>query len=434
VRFVLIAPDGTILEVSAQASAQVGLVQGPEIAGNAVITQIVSATAPATTFLLGSIWINTSNGTYNVLQNVSGTPTWVKREWDTAAIAVNAITANQIAAQAITSKFLTGEIIRTGSSPSARIEISAANGIEVFRDATNRTFHAKPNGEVIFGSASVGSGGATVIDGASITTGTITGRTITGGTIEGARIETRAGGSRIRLDDDVTGPFGTQDAIEFVSGGASKALISYVAASNSLDFYADAFTFVKRDGSTGAILVLDGELTTNQVTASSTCLLGFSGGNRAVRIASDGRVFSFGIDDNTTGNAANVRVGASAQLLKSTSTQRIKTDIRSLGSDLLGVSPEKISDELPSVHPYDVLDVAAVEFESLADADDHQRILGFVAENVAEVFPWAAEWDDDGQPSAVADRPIVAALLTVVKEQQATIEDLTARIEALEAN
>ena len=60
-------------------------------------------------------------------------------------------------------------------------------------------------------------------------------------------------------------------------------------------------------------------------------------------------------------------------------------------------------------------------------------MLGFIAENVATVFPWAAEWDDAGQPNSVADRPILAALLQVVKDQQATITDLRTRIEALEA-
>ena len=65
--------------------------------------------------------------------------------------------------------------------------------------------------------------------------------------------------------------------------------------------------------------------------------------------------------------------------------------------------------------------------------DGGQRLLGFIAENVAEVFPWAAEWDETGAPSSVADRPVVAALLAVVKEQQTAIMELTARVAALEA-
>ena len=134
-----------------------------------------------------------------------------------------------------------------------------------------------------------------------------------------------------------------------------------------------------------------------------------------------------------TTNAANVRVGASAQLLKSTSTERVKTDIVGLGGDLEGVDPSKISSELANVNPYDVLAITPAEFQSLAPVDNGQRVLGFIAENVATVFPWAAEWDEGGVPSSVADRPVVAALLAVVKDQQNAIMDLSARVAALEA-
>ena len=264
-------------------------------------------------------------------------------------------------------------------------------------------------------------------------TGTISSPFINGGTVEGARFQTSAGGSRIRIDDDVVGPFGTADAIEFVNSGTSKGLISYVGASDSLDFYADEFIFVKRNGTTGVVAVIDGEVVVSDITASGTILMGFSNGDRAFRVAGDGTIYSNGIDDNTTANAANVRVGSSAQLLKSTSTERVKTDIIPLGGDLEGVDPAKISSDLANVNTYDVLAITPAEFQSLAPVDADQRILGFIAENVAEVFPWAAEWDEVGEPSSVADRPIVAALLAVVKDQQTAIMELDARVAALEA-
>jgi hypothetical protein len=144
-------------------------------------------------------------------------------------------------------------------------------------------------------------------------------------------------------------------------------------------------------------------------------------------------VFSYGIDDNTTANAANVRVGSSAQLLKSTSTARLKDDLAPLDPDLAGVAAEKISSDPASVDPNDVLTITPTEFRSLSPADGDARSLGFIAEDVAAKFPWAANWDEDGIPSAIEDRPILAALLAVVKDQAATITDLRARIEALEA-
>jgi hypothetical protein len=269
------------------------------------------------------------------------------------------------------------------------------------------------------------------VSGGFITGGTVSGGFISGGTVEGARFQTRAGSSLIRVDDDVSGPFGTSDAIEFISGSTSTALMSYVT--NSLNVYSDIATFVKRNGTTGVVVVIDGEVSTNDITAGGTLLMGFSNGDRAFRVASDGTIYSNGIDDNTTANAANVRIGASAQLLKSTSTARLKDQLAPIGDDLAGVAADKLSSDPPSVDPHDVLTITPTEFRSLSPADGDARSLGFIAEDVAIKFPWAANWDDDGLPSAIEDRPILAALLAVVKDQAATITDLRARIEALEA-
>jgi hypothetical protein len=436
VRFVGVFPDGEESDPSAEGSAVVGLVQGPEINGDAVITQIVSATTPVTTFKLGSIWINTSNGTYNVLQDVAGTPTWVKREWDTAAIAANAISANQIAAQAITTKFLTGEIIRTGASPSARIEISATSGIEVFRDATNKTFWAKPSGEVVFGTTSVSSGGTTVINGDAISTGSISGDRITGGTISGTKIVTSGGGSRVRLADEVSGPWGTADAIEFFSGGTQSAMIHYVSG-DGLDIYSNTVSFLNKagDAAPGSVQAyVYGDLdVTRTLAAYVSATFGEVGVNAALRVSSGGDVFSYGIDAATTANAANVRIGASAKLLKSTSTVRFKDELVPTTDDLVGVDPTKIAEFPASIDPFDVLAITPTEFRSLSVADSEARMFGFIAEDVAEKLPWAANWDEGGLPSAVEDRPILAALLFVVREQQSAIADLQARVAALES-
>jgi hypothetical protein len=332
----------------------------------------------------------------------SGTPGLI----NAPDIAANAITANSIVAGTITGWSINSAYLSGGTVSGGFITGGTVSGGYI-------------------------SGGT--VAGGYISGGTMNAGYISGGTVEGARFQTSAGGSRIRIDDDVAGPFGTQDAIEFVSGGTSKGLISFVAASDSLDFYADEFIFVKRNGTTGVVAVIDGEVSTNDITAGGTFLMGFSNGDRAFRVASDGTVYSNGIDDNTTASAANVRIGASAQLLKSTSTARLKDQLAPIGDDLAGVAADKLSSDPPSVDPYDVLTITPTEFRSLSPADGDARSLGFIAEDVAIKFPWAANWDDDGLPSAIEDRPILAALLAVVKDQAAIIEDLRARIEALEA-
>jgi hypothetical protein len=275
------------------------------------------------------------------------------------------------------------------------------------------------------------------VSGGFITGGTVSGGFVTGGTVEGARFQTRAGGSRIRIDDDVSGPYGTNDAIEFIGSGNSRAIVAWDESDQMLDFYSPYHAFYSRTGGTTTVDV-SGRLEADSavvgtLTANTSMEVSFSGGNRALRVASGGDVYSYGIDDNTTASAANVRVGASAQLLKSTSTVRLKDELTPLDDNLTGVPPEKLADFPPSVDPYDVLTLTATEFRSLSPADGDSRNLGFIAEDVAAKLPWAANWDDDGLPSAVEDRPILAALLWVVQQQQATITDLRARIEALEA-
>jgi hypothetical protein len=356
----------------------------------------------------------------------------VKKEWKEDAIAANAISANQIAAQAITSKLVSGEVIRTTTVDSgARVRITSADGVEVF-GPSGRVFQASPTGTVtITGyqpagsyltSGDVGSGGSTVIDGGRITTGTITGRLFR--TAEsGKRIEIQTAGTnngQIEIYNSSNVKKG------FIEGDASYILIG---APDGLGVKGDIFGGRK----------IGSEL------SNPDAFINWSGGvnlgvspaiNTAFRVSLAGEVFSYGIDEATTGSAANVRVEQTGarQLVRSTSTERVKTDIVGINGDLEGVNPDKIGAGSASVDPWDVLALTPAEFQSLCPVDQNQRMLGFIAENVAAVFPFAAEWDEQGIPSSVADRPILAALLAVVKDQAATIEDLRTRIEALESN
>jgi hypothetical protein len=145
-----------------------------------------------------------------------------------------------------------------------------------------------------------------------------------------------------------------------------------------------------------------------------------------------GSVYSAGINADTTDSPANVRVGIGAQLLRSTSTARLKANIAPLRPGLTDVLPTKISDQPANVSPAEVLGIVPVEFTSLSPADKGHRSFGFIAEDVAAKFVWAAEFDEEGKPSSVKDRAIIAALLYVVQEQQQAIADLTSRVTMLE--
>jgi hypothetical protein len=123
------------------------------------------------------------------------------------------------------------------------------------------------------------------------------------------------------------------------------------------------------------------------------------------------------------------------RLRKKTSSQRYKYDITPLSGTLHPDVDEAKQMDAPTVDPAAILDIAVAEFSWLEEGlPTDSRDLGFIAEDVAAKFPIAASIGPDGLPIAVRDTPILAALLAVVKDQAATIEDLRTRIEALESN
>ena len=370
------------------------------------VTNTVGSVAPSSP-ILNDVWLDSSPGTA-IIHKIWNGSAWVTNAWGSASIAAGQITALQVAAGAITAG-----AIAAGAVTTDKLTAGTISGFYI-------------------------SGGT--ISGGYITGGTVNGGFVTGGTVEGAAIQTSGGNSRIRIRNDVSVPFGSSDAIDFFGGGSSKAQVTYNNAVSAFVIYSNDIAFIDYNNVGTARVEVNGTLDVlgnlnvqDALDVDGQTVLGLISGNAGLRVASTGDVYSYGIDGNTTASAANVRVGASAQLLKSTSTQQVKDHIIGLGGDLAGVDLAKVSSEPANVNPYDVLDVTPVEFQSLAPADGGQRLLGFIAENVAEVFPWAAEWDETGQPSSVADRPVLAALLAVVKDQQTAIMELDARVAALEA-
>lgn len=58
--------------------------------------------------------------------------------------------------------------------------------------------------------------------------------------------------------------------------------------------------------------------------------------------------------------------------------------------------------------------------------------IGFIADEVADVFPNAALRNDNGEPSNWTDRTLIPAMLKLIQEQKKTIDDLTSRVEKIE--
>ena len=262
------------------------------------------------------------------------------------------------------------------------------------------------------------------INAAFLSGGTVSGGFITGGTINGSTIRTAASGSRIVLSDgtltdkmEFYNINGLSSTIQVVNGsiGAGIQILSPVFFDGTLRRYQSSDDFKIMNGS------------------------GVDSGYFNVQ----------NVYDYTTATAANVVVGSNGRIFRSTSRSAEKYRIVPLAGELVDVPQDKIADPATegAVDFHDVLDLAPAQYARLEDEyrqvdpetgeelspAPERTFLGFIAEDVAAKFPLAAEWDSDGNPDSYDVRAITSALLAVVKEQAATIEDLRARIEALEA-
>jgi len=151
---------------------------------------------------------------------------------------------------------------------------------------------------------------------------------------------------------------------------------------------------------------------------SSMCLRGDGGiilsigGNQSMVINTSGHPF-FPFIRNSAGSYTAKITAGSAELTFDTSSARYKDNIRD--SD------------------YGLSAVMQLQSRMFEYKDDVQRTdVGFIAEEVNEVIPELVVIDAEGRPDAVNYDRMTSVLLKGMQEQQAIIEALTARIEALE--
>ena len=133
----------------------------------------------------------------------------------------------------------------------------------------------------------------------------------------------------------------------------------------------------------------------------------------------------------TSTSAANVLVGTSGKLQRSTSSFRYKRDIWGTnGYPVSGVPPErglKTKRQLPDASK--ILEVQPATWTPDNPEEGVQTKVGLVTENLAAHCPWAVTPDGE----APDWNQVTASLLHVIKEQSKQIQDLTTRIEVLEA-
>jgi hypothetical protein len=223
--------------------------------------------------------------------------------------------------------------------------------------------------------------------------GAVTTDKLTAGTITGFDIFSSSGSNKIALTSG--------DEIAFYSGGVKRFDVS-TAYNADLGAYVAAFS--------GGIDIGSGGL---YVTGAAVDMPGV-------------------YNNNTTG-IDSVGINPSNRLRRISSSQAIKYDMATLSGTLSDSVDADRQLGVATVNPEDVLDLAVTEFSVIDDGEPtDRRVLGFIADDVADKFPIAATRDADGNPAGVLDTAILAGLVAVVKDQAVTITDLTARIEALE--
>ena len=128
-----------------------------------------------------------------------------------------------------------------------------------------------------------------------------------------------------------------------------------------------------------------------------------------------GNLYCQGVYANTTGSAANVFVASNGLLQRSTSSLKYKTDVQDAVHGLT-----------------EVMRLRPVTYKGKNDGD--KVFGGLIAEEVHAVgLTEFVAYNDASEPDALHYGNMVALLTKAIQEQQALIDALTVRIEALEA-
>ncbi|MFM1967142.1 MAG: hypothetical protein RL134_2867 [Actinomycetota bacterium] len=246
------------------------------------------------------------------------------------------------------------------------------------------------------------------INSAYLSGGTVSGGYITGGTVDGSRIRTASSGSRVEL-----GTTGRVGSVDIFDASDNRADMSYSGGQLSI---AGATTLAVNSVATVAGVSVGGGITGATLNISGAA------------------VDMQGVYNNNTTGIDTVGISTGFRLRRISSSQAIKYDITPLSGSLSdSVDLARVCD-IATVDPAAILDVAVAEFSVIDEGQPtDRRVLGFIADDVADKLPIAVTRYADGSAAGVLDTSLLAALLAVVQDQAATIEDLRARIEALEA-
>ena len=193
----------------------------------------------------------------------------------------------------------------------------------------------------------------------------------------------------------------------YIVESSANVLSTYTGGVNSFGVNSDGPFVIA-----GKKLFLDGGGDTYIQENSGNQLTVVAGGAEGINITSAG---IWKTTWSTTASAANAFVGDGNYLLRSTSSIRYKHDIDTLDAD----------------HALSaVMAMRPVTYRGKTD-EDQRRHVGFIAEEVAEIAPLLATYDEGGEtgtPNYVTYDRVTAYLVAVVQQQQAEINALKAQM------
>lgn len=128
----------------------------------------------------------------------------------------------------------------------------------------------------------------------------------------------------------------------------------------------------------------------------------------------------------TTSNVPNMQIDSSGNFHRSTNTssQRYKKDIKDIESQQL--NPQRLYNLPVRQFKY------KKEYQpNEKDCRYNKDLIGFIAEDVAEVYPIATDYNEDGQVENWNERYMIPAMLKLIQEQHTEIEQMKKEIEEL---
>jgi len=220
-------------------------------------------------------------------------------------------------------------------------------------------------------------------------------------------------------------PLGTSTSdLSFYSYGTSSSVFTLAnttgAATFSSSVTAGTYLGVSHDGSdtigSGAYLVLSASTSSRQwiqqLSASQNLTYYHYTGSAWIQpltITSGGGInMPIVYSTYSSGNAANVYMGAGGTLYVGISSIKYKKDIRNYDKGLA-----------------EVLKMRPVYYKGISDYDGDTQFAGLIAEEIEELgLKEFVVYEEDGSPRSLAYASMVTILTKAIQEQQAQIEEL----------